>query len=78
MQQGLCSVKTALHKKKLSGIEAYEWRQSVVLAGKVSSWDEYLRAGYAAVGKGYKGVVNNIVVENLYYKLFCRHQSMHF
>ncbi len=65
MRQGLNAVRAALHKKKLSNIEAYEWRQSVVLAGKVSTWDEYLRAGYATVGKGYKGVVNDIVVDNL-------------
>ncbi len=71
MRQGLSSVKAALHTKKISDIEAYEWRQSVVLAGKVRSWDEYLCAGYAAVGKGYKGVVNDVVVDNLLEDTIC-------
>jgi glycerol-3-phosphate dehydrogenase len=35
---------------------------SVVLTGRVDTWQQYITAGNAAVGKGYKGVVNDITV----------------
>jgi len=61
----LKKVLKALEKAKIKGVEATEWRKSVILEGKVSSYEEKIKAGYAAVGKDYKGVVNDIEVIGL-------------
>jgi len=65
MSEGLKAVHEALKKAKITGVEASEWRSSVVLNGRVASWDKKIEAGYAATGKGYKGVVNDIEVDNV-------------
>jgi len=65
MGTGLKAVKKALKKAGLTGVEAHEWRKSVVLTGRAPSWDDKIRAGYAATKKGYKGVVNDIVAEGV-------------
>jgi glycerol-3-phosphate dehydrogenase len=65
MKGNLEAVKRALRKTRIEGVEAHEWRHSVVLTGRVSSWDEKIQAGYAATKKGYKGVVNDIEVEGV-------------
>jgi glycerol-3-phosphate dehydrogenase len=65
MKRNLKAVKKALKKARIAGVEAHEWRRSVVLTGRVSSWDEKIQAGYAAAKKGYKGVVNDIEVEGV-------------
>lgn len=62
MRKGLRAVQEALRRKGLGGVEAGEWRRSVVLQGRVADWDSYIAAGYAAVGHGYKGVVNDVEV----------------
>lgn len=62
---GLGAVRRALRQRGVGDVEAREWRQSVVLEGRVQSWQEYIEAGYAAAGKGYKGVVNDIEVAGL-------------
>jgi glycerol-3-phosphate dehydrogenase len=65
MGKGLKAVTKALNKAKLKDIEPTEWRNSVILQGKVKTWKEKVKAGYTAVGKGYKGVVNDIEVEGV-------------
>ncbi len=65
MKGNLKAVKRALKKARIAGVEAHEWRHSVVLTGRVSSWEEKIRAGYAATKKGYRGVVNDIEVEGV-------------
>jgi glycerol-3-phosphate dehydrogenase len=65
MKRNLKAVKRALRKARIEGVEAHEWRHSVVLTGRLSSWDEKIRAGYAATKKGYKGVVNDVEVEGV-------------
>lgn len=58
-------VKKALKKKNLGHVEIKEWRRSIILTGKVKTWDEKIEAGTAAAGKGYKGVINDIDVEGV-------------
>ncbi len=65
MSEGLKAVRKSLENKNIAGVEAFEWRRSVVLAGKVKTWDAKIEAGYCAVKKGYKGVVNDIEVEGI-------------
>ena len=67
MSEGIKAVHKALNKAKITGVEAGEWRSSVVLNGRVSTWDQKITAGYAATGKGYKAVVNDIEVDNVTY-----------
>lgn len=62
---GLKAVRRALAREGLAEVEARQWRQSVVLEGRVQSWQQYIAAGYAAAGHGYKGVVNDIQVEGV-------------
>jgi glycerol-3-phosphate dehydrogenase len=65
MAAGLRAVRSALDKTGLIEIEAHEWRRSVVLSGRAGSWQRFIDAGYAATGKGYRGVVNDIEVDGL-------------
>lgn len=65
MSDGIKAVISALARAGVTGVEAQEWRQSVVLEGHVDSWQKYIDAGYAAAGKGYKGVVNDVTVEGI-------------
>ena len=65
MKRDLKYIRKALKKARIAGIAAHEWRDSVVLTGRVNSWDEKIQAGYAAAKKGYKGVVNDIAVEGV-------------
>ena len=46
------------------GIEAREDRGSIVLEGRVATWGERLKAGYLATGRGYRGVVNDLVASD--------------
>lgn len=62
MAEGLKAAGSALNKLGLTRVYAREWRSSVVLEGQVDCWDQYIAAGYAAAGLGYKGVVNDIQV----------------
>jgi glycerol-3-phosphate dehydrogenase len=65
MAKPLDRVKKALQKAGVPQVEAHEWRRSVVLTGKVSTWDEKIRAGLAAARKGYRAVVNDIEVPGI-------------
>lgn len=65
MSEGLKAVRKSLEQKGIEGVEAFEWRRSVVLGGRVASWNDKITAGYCAVKKGYKGVVNDVEVEGL-------------
>ncbi len=64
MAEGLAAVRSALMRKNLN-VDANEWRNSVALTGHVSSWEQYMEAGYAAAGKGYEAVVNDLTVEGV-------------
>ena len=59
------AVKNALAKAGLNQIEVTEWRKSLILNGRVQSWEEKVTAGFAAAHKGYKGVVNDIEVSGI-------------
>lgn len=65
MAGNLRAVAEALKKLGFRGVEAREWRQSVLLEGEVKTWAQYVAAGYAAAGKGYKGVINDVLVKGL-------------
>jgi glycerol-3-phosphate dehydrogenase len=65
MREALKTVRKALQKAHVPHVDAHEWRSSVVLTGKVRTWDEKIRAGHAAAHKGYQGVVNDIEVEGI-------------
>ena len=65
MAEKLELVAKGLKKLGLTGVYPREWRSSIVLEGEVDSWQGYIDAGYAAAGKGYKGVVNDLRVPGL-------------
>jgi glycerol-3-phosphate dehydrogenase len=65
MAVGLEAVKKTLNKSAGANIDAFEWHDSVVLTGKVKSWEKKIRAGFLCTGKGYKGVVNDIEVDGI-------------
>jgi glycerol-3-phosphate dehydrogenase len=65
MGNKLNSIKRNVQKNVNKDIECTEWHSSIILSGRVSSWDEVILAGKLAANKGYKGVVNRISVENL-------------
>ena len=65
MKSKLSSIKRNIEKSVNKNIECAEWHSSIVLSGRVSSWDQVILAGKLAANKGYKGVVNRIEVENL-------------
>jgi len=46
-------------------VKAEEKRKSIRLTGHVDSWEKKVSAGFAAAGKGYKGVLNDISVEGI-------------
>ncbi len=48
-------------RKRSPGVEAREDRGSLVLEGRVATWEERVALGYYAATAGYKGVVNDIV-----------------
>jgi glycerol-3-phosphate dehydrogenase len=62
MSEGLKAVRKSFENKGIVGVEAFEWRKSVVLAGRVATWNDKVEAGFAAAKKGFKGVVNAIEV----------------
>lgn len=50
---------------KCGGIECREWHASIVLEGRLKTWDDAVAAGFMAAHRGYKGVVNRIEVPGL-------------
>ncbi|MEW5818118.1 MAG: FAD-dependent oxidoreductase, partial [Spirochaetota bacterium] len=59
------TIRIMLESRNLSGVEISERKKSIVLSGRVKSWPDKITAGYTAAGWGYKGVVNDIEVENI-------------
>ncbi len=55
------AVEKALQKAGLGHLKADIIDRSVRLTGTVETWEQKVRAGYAAAGKGYRGVLNDIV-----------------
>ncbi len=58
----LAGVNKALHRNRLGEIGVEERKNAVRLTGKVDSREQYLKAGYIAAGRGYRGVINDIEV----------------
>lgn len=46
-------------------IACREWHSSIILEGSASCWDDVVKAGRLAAGKGYKGVVNRVTIPGL-------------
>lgn len=65
MSGELNAVKKALSAAKLVDVEISEKQGAVALEGRVKSWQQYIEAGYAATGHGFRGVVNDLEVEGL-------------
>ena len=65
MSAELNTVKKALAAARLAEVEVMKRQGAVVLEGRVKSWQQYLEAGYTAVGHGFRGVVNDLEVEEL-------------
>lgn len=65
MAKRLKLVAEELARLGLTAVYPREWRRSIVLEGEADSWQQYIDAGYAAAGKGYKGVVNDVKVMGL-------------
>ena len=58
-------VRRILEKLGVSDLTVERFHRSVRLCGKVSTWDEKIQAGYAASGRGFKSVINDIDVEGI-------------
>ena len=65
MNKSLRSIEKSLKSNINESITAYEWHSSIVLEGRVKSWDDVILAGKLSANKGYKGVVNKIEVDGL-------------
>jgi glycerol-3-phosphate dehydrogenase len=65
MAEKLSLAARELAKLGLTAVFPREWRRSIILEGEVDTWQQYIAAGYAAAGKGYKGVVNELKVRGL-------------
>ncbi|HBX47550.1 MAG TPA: FAD/NAD(P)-binding oxidoreductase, partial [Clostridiaceae bacterium] len=61
--KSLNKIKSAINKNVNGEVYLKEWHKSIILEGKVKSWDDFIKAGQIAANKGYKGVVNNMEVE---------------
>ncbi len=59
------AIRKALDRAGFKDIGVEKWRQSVRLTGEVATWEEYLQAGYLAVGRGFREVVNHIQVSGV-------------
>lgn len=62
---GVEAVHTRLRRAGVTGVTAHEWRQSIRLEGMVPAWRDFVAAGYAAAGQGYRGVVNDVRVKGI-------------
>ncbi len=58
-------IQRKLNRKISRNITCREWRCSIILEGKVDTWEDVYLAGKLAVNDKYKGVVNKIEVEGL-------------
>jgi glycerol-3-phosphate dehydrogenase len=56
----LARVRRALDREGLQGVAVREDRGAVVLEGELPTWEDRVRAGFAAAGQGFKGVVNDV------------------
>lgn len=65
MSAELNAVKKALALVRLAEVEVIEKQGAVVLEGRVNCWQQYLEAGYAAAGHGFRGVVNDLEVDGI-------------
>lgn len=71
MRKDLGLIRNKLNKLNIKDMEMYGWHDSIVLKGKVSTWEDKIKAGYTAVNKECKGVINDIEVDGIIYdKMF--------
>lgn len=63
MDKIAAKVSKAIQEKGIQGIECTPWRGSIRLTGEAEDYNQAVRAGMAAVGFGYKGVINDIRVK---------------
>ena len=54
-----------LRNKKLKFVQVVQTGNSVHLSGTADTWKQKVDAGFAAVNKGFKGVVNDIDVRGV-------------
>lgn len=64
-EKELNRIRVKLRQKKLESVRAELSEQSIRLSGTVKCWKEKVTAGYTAAGRGYKGVINDIVVDGV-------------
>ncbi len=58
-------IQKKLNKKVSENIICREWRSSIILEGKVDTWEKVYLAGKIAADTRYKGVVNKLEVDGL-------------
>lgn len=57
-------LRASLRKRAGNHVDAREDRGSIVLEGRVATWEDRLAAGYLAVEAGSRGVVNDLVADD--------------
>jgi glycerol-3-phosphate dehydrogenase len=65
VERELKQVRGKLRKNNLRNVNAAISGKSISLTGEVESWDEKVIAGYAAAGRGFKGVINDVTVKGI-------------
>ncbi|MEW9094927.1 MAG: NAD(P)/FAD-dependent oxidoreductase [Clostridiaceae bacterium] len=65
MEKILKNIEKRINKDLSSKVYCRQWRDSIVLEGEVDNWNQVIKAGKIAAGKGFKGVVNKIQMKGL-------------
>lgn len=65
MGKSLQALENKVRKKISPNVSLREWHTSLVLEGKVSTWEQLYNAGKMCANQGYKGVVNKLKVNDL-------------
>ncbi|MGH4119577.1 NAD(P)/FAD-dependent oxidoreductase [Clostridium sp.] len=65
MSNSLHRLENEIRKKVSVDVHLREWHSSIVLEGTVSTWNGLFTAGKMCTNRGYKGVVNRLMVNNL-------------
>lgn len=58
-------IERQLQTEVSKSISCREWHSSIILEGEAATWGDVVRAGRMAANRGYKGVVNRVVVPGL-------------
>lgn len=65
LQSRINKISKKLEKSGIFGIRVSQFRESVLLEGQLDKWKDKITAGKAAVGYGFKGVLNDITIKDL-------------